>query len=216
MNEARFWLDAAAVGLVLANLGLLGTSQLGTAIRLVAAQGVLLAAVALLGLSGEVTARSAALAAATLALKGAVFPWLLLRAEREAKVQRVIDPLLGYQFSMVSGVAALAVAIWLSRQLTLPALTSSMVVPVGLFMIFAGLLIVVTRSTALVQVLGYIVMENGIAAFGLAVAEREPLLIELGVLLDVFVAVFVMGIAIVHINREFDHIDVDRLVALRD
>ena len=53
-------------------------------------------------------------------------------------------------------------------------------------------------------------MENGIYTFGLAFAHEEPLLVELGMLLDVFVAVFVMGIAIFHINREFDHIDTDR------
>jgi hydrogenase-4 component E len=59
-------------------------------------------------------------------------------------------------------------------------------------------------------------MENGIYAFGMAFAIQEPLLVEMGVLLDVFVAVFVMGITIYHISRQFDHIDTDRLSALRD
>ncbi len=58
-------------------------------------------------------------------------------------------------------------------------------------------------------------MENGIYAFGVALVGGVPLLVELGVLLDVFVAVFVMGIAIYHINREFDHIDADQLDRLR-
>jgi len=58
-------------------------------------------------------------------------------------------------------------------------------------------------------------MENGIYAFGLSFAQQEPFLIELGTLLDVFMAVFVMGITIFHINREFNHIDADRLNALR-
>ena len=83
-------------------------------------------------------------------------------------------------------------------------------------MILSGLLVLVTRRIALGQVLGYIALENGIALFGLAVAEQQPLLVELGILLDVFVGVFVMGIAIAHINREFDHIEVDQLAALRD
>ena len=59
-------------------------------------------------------------------------------------------------------------------------------------------------------------MENGIYAFGMAFAVEEPLLVEMGILLDVFVAVFVMGITIYHISREFDHIDTDRLSALKD
>ena len=67
------------------------------------------------------------------------------------------------------------------------------------------------RNKAAMQVLGYLAMENGIYAFGMAFAVEEPLLVELGVLLDVFVAVFVMGITIYHISREFDHIDTDQL-----
>jgi len=215
MSDIRFWLDAASVLLVLANFGLLGSARIGVAIRLVAVQAIALAFITLLGLSDDLTIRSTALAAATLVLKGGLFPWLLFRAQREAKVEREVTPFLGYQFSLVCGVVALAAAVWLSRRLTLPLLASSMVVPVGFFMIFVGLFIIVTRRTALVQVLGYLVLENGIAAFGLSIAGHEPLLVELGVLLDVFVAVFVMGIAIAHINREFDHIEVDQLAELR-
>ena len=59
-------------------------------------------------------------------------------------------------------------------------------------------------------------LENGVYLFGIGVVRGTPMLVELGVLLDVFVAVFVMGIAIFHINREFDHIDTDRLTVLRD
>ncbi len=79
-----------------------------------------------------------------------------------------------------------------------------------------GLLLIVSRRKAVMQTLGYLAMENGIYAFGLAFAVEEPLLVEMGVLLDVFVAVFVMGIAIHHISREFDHIDTDRLSTLKD
>jgi hydrogenase-4 component E len=58
-------------------------------------------------------------------------------------------------------------------------------------------------------------MENGIYTFGLAFAEKEPLVVEMGILLDVFMAVFVMGIMIYNISREFDHIDTDRLSQLK-
>ncbi len=74
----------------------------------------------------------------------------------------------------------------------------------------------VSRSKAVTQVLGYLVLENGIYCFGLGAAPRSPALVEMGILLDVFVAVFVMGITIYHINREFDHIDTDQLISLKD
>ena len=75
--------------------------------------------------------------------------------------------------------------------------------------------IIVARRTAVNQVIGYLVLENGISVFGLAIVRETPALIELGVLMDVFVAVFVMGIAIIRINGAFDHMDSDRLTILK-
>jgi hydrogenase-4 component E len=83
-------------------------------------------------------------------------------------------------------------------------------------MLLIGLLTLVSRVKAVTQVVGYLVMENGIFLFGVLLLEAMPYLIELGVLLDLFVGVFVMGIVIFHINRAFDHIDVDQLSTLRD
>lgn len=80
---------------------------------------------------------------------------------------------------------------------------------------FTGLFLVIARRTAVNQVLGYLVLENGIYAFSLAMVRDVPFLVEIGVLMDMFVAVFVMGIAIYRINSEFDHIDSDRLTKLR-
>ena len=59
-------------------------------------------------------------------------------------------------------------------------------------------------------------LENGIYTLGMVLARDESFLVQLGVLLDLFVGVFVMGIAIFHISRAFDHIDTDQLVALKD
>jgi hydrogenase-4 component E len=76
--------------------------------------------------------------------------------------------------------------------------------------------VIITRFNALNQVVGYLVLENGVYLFGLILAPEVPLLVEMGILLDVFVAVFVMGIAIFHISREFDHLEVDQLTTLKD
>jgi hydrogenase-4 component E len=89
-------------------------------------------------------------------------------------------------------------------------------VPLALSTILIGLFVVISRIKALSQVLGFLILENGIYAFGAALLLEQPLVVELGVLLDVFVAVFVMGIAIFHISREFDHIDTDALDQLAD
>ena len=208
--------DPVLVVLLLTNLMILGSSRLGGCIRLVAAQGVVLGFLPLL-IEGAVTPRLLLLAGGTLFLKGVLFPWMLSRALREAAVSREIQPVVGYSTSLVVGITALGVAMWLSSRLPLPpGLGATHIVPLALFMIQVGFFLIVSRKTALLQVLGYLVLENGIYAFGVGLALREHLLVELGVMLDVFVAVFVMGIIIFHISREFDHIDIDQLSKLKD
>jgi hydrogenase-4 component E len=211
------WADAGLVCLALTSVLLLGSSRLTRGIRIVAFQGVLLAGVTLAAHAQAITLRVIVLAAAILALKGGVFPWLLSRVLRDADVRREVEPLVGYIPSLLIGTVGLALSFWLSARLPLPAAPPSMlVVPVALFTTLAGLFLIVSRRTALMQVLAYVVLENGIYTFGVGVVEGIPLIVEVGILLDVFVAVFVMGIAIFHINREFDHIDANQLTTLRD
>jgi hydrogenase-4 component E len=202
---------------VLSNLKLLGSSRLGASIRVVAAQGVVLGLLPILAHLNELSVRFAVLAVVTIALKGIAFPWFLFRAVREAEVTREIEPYVGYVASLVAGVLALGVSFWMCTRLPMPeTIASPWLAPVALFSIFAGLFLIISRKRAVSQVLGFLVLENGIYTFGVGVAARTPLLVEAGVLLDVFVAVFVMGIAIFHINREFDHIEIDRLSTLKD
>ena len=86
----------------------------------------------------------------------------------------------------------------------------------GAATVIIGLVVLITRRKAVTQVVGYLVLENGIYVFGLSQVERVPFLVEAGVLLDIFVGVFIMGIVVFHINREFDSIDSARLTELRD
>jgi hydrogenase-4 component E len=208
-------IDTVLVFLALTGVLLLGSSRLTRCIRIVACQGILLGGVTLA--THEMSVRVVTLTMLIVTLKGVVFPWLLSRVLRGADVRREIEPLVGYIISMLAGALGLAFSFWLSARLPLPtAPVSTLVVPVALFLTLAGLFLIVTRRTALMQVLAYLVLENGIYTFGVGVVHGTPLVVELGVLLDVFVAVFVMGIAIFHINREFDHIDANQLTALRD
>ena len=150
----------------------------------------------------------------SLGLKGIAFPLLLLRAVRSVDARREVEPFVGYSASLLIGIALLAGSLFTGLRLPLPGSAPLLLVPAALFTAVTGLFIIMARRSAIVQALGYLAMESGIAAFGLALAEQEPLLVEMGTLLDAFVAVFVMGITIFHINREFDHIDSDRLSSL--
>ena len=209
--------DAVIAALILTNIRLIASSRILACIYAVACQGVLLGILPLLVTQEHLTIRAFALSGATIALKGFFFPWLLIRALHSVSVRREMEPLVSYTLSLLVGGVLLATAMWVGRQLPLPVPAHSpMVLPLAMFNIMVGLFAIVSRRKALTQVLGYLVMENGIYAFGLAFALSEPLLVELGILLDAFMAVFVMGITIFHISREFDHMDTDRLSVLRD
>ena len=210
------WVDGLFVALIIANLILLGTTRLSYSIKVVAVQGVLLAPLPMLGVEAMHVSRALFLVIVTAALKGGVFPALLMRSMREASVRREMEPMLGFTASLALGVAMLAASFWMGgRMQELGLAVSPISMASVLFMMFTGILLLTARRKALTQVLGFLVLENGIYGFGLLVAGSVHWLVELGVLLDVFVAVFVMGIAVYHINREFDHMNVDELDRLR-
>jgi hydrogenase-4 component E len=210
------WFDGVMVLLILTNLVVLGTSRLKSCIRIIALQGVVLSTLPLMAGGGALSVRLVLLALITMGLKGIVFPRLLLSAMRRAEVRREVEPYVGYIQSILIGLLSLGVSIWLGSRLPLPgAAATTLAVPVALFMIFVGLFIIVSRRKALSQILGYIILENGTYAFGMSILEEVPVLVELGVLLDAFVAVFVMGVAVYHISREFEHMDADLLDTLK-
>jgi hydrogenase-4 component E len=208
-------IDTVLVLLILTSFLLLGSSRLGACIRIGALQGVMVGLLPLAVSGNSLTLRVAVIGLVIMGLKGFVFPYLLSRALRESDTSREVQPFVGYAASLFVGVLSLLASFWLDARLKLPIhATSDLVVPVAFSMMMTGLFLIVARRTAMNQVIGYLVLENGIYTFGLAIVRDIPVLIELGVLMDMFVAVFVMGIAIYRINREFDHIDSDRLNTL--
>ena len=210
-------IDVLLVAIVLSDLLLLSSSRLATCINVGALQGLVLAILTAAARGEGPLVHLIILMLGTIGLKGIIFPRLLRRAIRGAEVRREVEPFVSYTFSIVVGTVALGVALWLGSRLPLPSpAVSPLVIPVALFTILVGLFLIISRRKAVTQALGYLVLENGIYVFGVALVQESSLLIELGVLLDVFAAVFIMGIMIFHINREFDHLDVDRLAALKE
>ena len=110
-----------------------------------------------------------------------------------------------------------ALAIVFARTLPLaPQHVSHLPIPAALATVFCGFLMLSTRREALGQVLGYIVLENGIFIFGLLLIEAVPIMVELGIVLDLFVGVFVMGIIFNHVSRAFPEASVEHLSSLKE
>jgi len=157
------------------------------------------------------------IAAVTVLLKGFFLPYLLRRAMVRAEVKRELEPLVGYGSSLFIVTAFAACAfLFCSRYLPCAEGAAMLNSPAAFTAIFAGLFLIMARRKAITQAIGFLLFENGITLFGMGMMLEYGLLVELGILLDVFVLVFVMGIAVFHINREFAHIDTDRLNLLGD
>jgi hydrogenase-4 component E len=209
-------LDHLMLLLILSDVALLALARLARVIGLVAFQGAALAALALLVPQGPLGGRALLLGLAGLVVRGLLFPFLLRRAARQAGISEERNPQVGFAASVLLGIAMLGAAMVLGGRMPLhrPDLPS-LIVPAALFTILTGVFLVVARRKALSQCLGYLVMENGIFCFGVAAVGEVPALVELGVLLDLFLAVLVMGIAMYRLREEFDHMDTDLLTTLR-
>jgi len=214
-------LDLLLVVSMLLNFFVLVASNLRTAIYLVGIQGMVIGIMPLLVHQG-LDARVVLLSLGTVVIKGVFFPRMLIFALREIGFQRELSPLLGYIPALMFGAAGTGLALAFSSTLPLlkehvrPDQVGHLIVPAALSTALIGYVILCTRRRAITQTLGYLVLENGIFIFGLLLVEAMPLLIELGVLLDLFVAVFVMGITIQHLTRGFESDSTQLLSALKE
>ncbi|MBI5245898.1 MAG: hydrogenase [Elusimicrobia bacterium] len=203
-------------GTIFLSFALLGTASLSGCVRLLSFQGYCLSLLPIFIHQDGFTPRSLLLVAGMAILKGWLVPKVLLHAIREVRAVRETEPLIGYGVSLLIGLAIVVISALLAQRLPIPAgVRSGLLVPVSLATMMMGLYMTVSRLKALTQVIGYLVFENGIYLFGLLISRDMPWLLEMGVLLDVFAAVLVMGIVIHHISREFDSIHTDRLTQLK-
>jgi hydrogenase-4 component E len=209
-------LDHLLLLVILSDVALLATGRLGRVIGLAAFQGAALAAMAMILPQGPLAGRALLLGTTGLMVRGLLLPLLLRRAAQQAGVSEERNPQVGFASSVLLGIAMLGAAMALGGRMPLhrPDLPS-LILPTALFTIFTGVFLVVARRKALTQCLGYLVIENGIYCFGVAAVGEVPALVELGILLDLFVAVLVMGIAVYRLREEFDHMDTDQLTTLR-
>jgi len=159
----------------------------------------------------------AVVAVVTVAVKGFVIPALLSRAMRSANIDREIEPFIGYVPSLLLGAAGTIAAVAGARALPLlPEHAGTLLVPGALASVLTGFVLLIGRAKAIAQVCGYLILENGIYLFGLLLIKSTPLLVESGILLDLTVGIFVIGIIVDRIQRAFDSLDTRKLTVLRE
>ena len=206
---------------LVSDLVLAGASRLKSAVRFVAMQGVVVGILPVLMWNwvdeGCPGARVWIIAFVNTFVKGVALPMLLMYAVRKARTRRELEPIVSFHVSQLIVFFVAIGAFAVGRLLHVHASSASeLAVPVALTTMGTGLLLICGRKTAITQVLGFLSLENGISVFGAAILLEYGIVVELGILLDVFALVFILGIAVFQISRTFSSTDTDKLNHLGD
>ena len=206
---------------LVSDLVLAGASRLKSAVRFVAMQGVVVGILPVLMWNwadeGCPGARVWIIAFVNTLVKGVALPTLLMYAVRKARTRRELEPIVSFHVSQLIVFFVAIGAFAVGRLLHVHASSASeLAVPVALTTMGTGLLLICGRKKAITQVLGFLILENGISVFGAAILLEYGIVVELGILLDVFALVFILGIAVFQISRTFSSTDTDKLNHLGD
>ena len=149
-------------------------------------------------------------------LKVIILPRYLERMEKRFGGQRESQPYVNVATSLILAGLLVLLAYAVTRPLVLVStLPTRGGLPLAMGLIFVGLFVVITRKKALTQIVGFLVMENGIALLAVLGTFGIPLIVELGVFLDVLMGFLVMQVFVYHIHGTFESIDVDQLNELK-
>ncbi|MGO8671358.1 MAG: hypothetical protein ACLQVD_08365 [Capsulimonadaceae bacterium] len=200
----------AAVAVVI-GLCMIGLTELRTSITLYGMQSVALGLLAVVIGIGHREPVLVFVGSIVVLLKGIAVPLYFIFAARRIGCRRDVGMLVAppLQFFLALGVLSL---IALLRPLHQD-LSSTALPAIGIVLL--GMLLMLTRRLAVSQILGFLVLENGIFLYTIAQPHSMPLLVEIGVLMDVLAGTMLAGMLAFRINETFDHIDVTRLKELR-
>jgi len=207
-------IDSLGALLLFTMILIVAAGQIHRAIYAVAAQSLLIA------IAGAVLATSTGnrdlwvIAGITLAIKAIALPWVLHSVVQRMNVRREVEPVIPIAATLVLAVVIVVASFQLSASLgTVRQAITGNALPVGIALTLTGVLVMATRKKALTQMVGLFASENGIFFTAMAVTQGMPLIIEIGVILDVILAALVMTIMVLRVRStvDADIADLDRL-----
>jgi hydrogenase-4 component E len=190
-------------------------------VKLMAFQGVVVSAVPLfMGTEHGMTFSTFLFFLVLVLVKGFLIPGLMYIAVKRVVTSREVEPILGYHASLFAGLILIVFSVYVTNHLHLAMLPDShkLLLVTAITVMGAGFILLMGRRKAITQVIGYLMMENGIYLFGTALAKQThtQFVVEFAVLLDLIVGVLVMGIVLNGINHAFDDVDTTLLGQLKD
>lgn len=210
-------LKVLAAGLLLISFAMLSGRRTQQLIALFAWQGaILFVSTCLVAYSSGLTEMYYS-AALTLILKVIALPWILHRLIRRLGAQWDSEQLVNVPTTMLAGLVLVIFAFGLAQPISLMATTiTGHTLGIALAVILLAFLMMITRRKAVTQVIGFLAMENGLFLAATSATYGMPMVIELGIALDLLVGVFILGIFFFQIREQFDSLDLRNLESLKE
>ena len=212
--------DAILAIVLLSVLLSLGSNRLMALVKIMALQGIMVSITPLfLEHHQDLEGSALLLFQIMILIKGLLIPGFLIMAVKKVSIQREIEPIIGYHASIFTGLVLILLSAFITDKLhlSMPG-DHALLLITAITTLAAGLFLMMSRRKAITQVIGYLMMENGIYLIGTALAKQTHTMyvVEFGVLLDLLVAVMIMGIILHNINSAFDDVDTALLGQLKD
>ena len=190
-------------------------NRLMTYIKVLALQGVLLFFVVFIQLNEINTLNLVLILLETIVFKSVAVPMFLAYLLKRNNITREAEPFLPNFVSLVITTFIVVITILISNTIKDDHLDKIFFV-VALSTLFFGLYLIATRRKIITHVMGYMVIENGVFVLSLAIGNEMPMLVNLGIMLDIFASVLILGIFLNKIGDVFKDVDVDQLSHLKD
>jgi len=206
-----------ATMILMLSFAMISQRRIGNLINLFTLQGAaLVAASVLVGYATDQPDLYVS-AALTFVLKVVLIPWLLYRVIRRLNVRWDVETLINIPTTMLVGIGLVIFSF--SLALPISRLSSSMAsgsLGIALACVLLSFMMMITRSKAVPQVIGFLSMENGLIFAATAVTNGMPMIVEFGIALDVLVGVLILGVFMFQIREQFDSLDIHNLETLKE
>jgi hydrogenase-4 component E len=190
-------------------------NRMTTYVNVLALQGILLFFVAFLELKHINTLNLILILLETIIFKSIAVPVFLKYVLKRNHITREAEPYLPNFVSLIITTVIVVTTILLSKTME-ESYLDKMYFVVALSTLFTGLYFIATRRKIITHVMGYLIIENGVFVLSLAVGNEMPMLVNLGIMLDIFASVLILGVFLNKIGDVFKDIDVNQLTNLKD
>ncbi len=210
-------INLCAALLLLLGFAMLSQRRVLTLIDLYAAQGFALACSTAIVAWGTGQPHLYGSAVLTLALKVALLPWILHRLMRSLDVRWDVEGLINIPTTMLIGIVLVVFAFNLATPISeLASTVTRSTLGIAMASVLLSFLMMITRRKAIPQVIGFLSMENGLFFAATSATYGMPMVIELGIALDVLVGMLILGVFFFQIREQFDSLDLKHLEKLKE